>query len=824
MAYDAQRGLSLGGIPLNLAREDGWPRIRHTRLPSEQEDLLPFREHISFGYLGMGSSLAAVPGQFDYSNDVNSYETWGELAPGLLHAKQGLALDNPVTALAVATPSPELDGPNSPATTGETGTSWSNESNIVSSNDTNASATVLASATTAWLTATNFSFAVTASGTLTGVVVTVEIAVSGILTANPTLEAQLIIGGSQTGSIKSVVFSSTSDTIITFGGDSDLWGNASISEAQAEASNFGVAIRVTNNQSVGSLTITVDHVAMSVYFAGANFTRLLYIGAGQNLVKRSFRISGTTPTLATIETKTFSHGSAGSPSVSSILVAKQGNSPGDGFILIGFEGTAGIQQIDAISPSGADTYRLADGVAEASPAHAGQMVIAPGADNTETLIFKSTGSSGQASGPFSRVQSSAISGSTKNFGTEGSWVPATASSYQVDLFGSKITSLATYQRGLVVGKPEGLSAFDENAGTSRVMSFESFRSDENGRMLLPWQQSLLALTKQDIVEYPLPGDANIGLSTLISNLSAIGGSPTGLTSYGRQLYAAYWDGGTSYLVLMRRRGPEDVPHEMVIHPLTSIVGAASRVMLVATDADDNVWLFYGVASNTANKYDVGYTVLDPSTKRRYASGGTWFSTRQGTPDKLTVLDRLIFYAKSVDANNRWNVAISWEDGTFESVGDGTAITATGRNVKTFTLGTNDRGYQFQIRLTCTTNSSANRPRLRSFGSERIGEGGITVEGSRQAGYVDRFEVEVDTAWDEATGYGGEQGVNPDVTLPGLAALQGTTVPVIWQDWYGDTTARSARVESVGFVSGSEADQPHHGKRRVQIAFRVLVAT
>ena len=218
MAYPTHyRAVTLGGSSYTIARSDGPsgnPQWQVTREPAEPDELIPFREHISFGYAGMGSSLTAAPWQYDYALDVDPGSVWDELWPGLYQGKVGLALDYPVVTLDDAVAASPAIGPVSPVNSGtnsSAGTiSWTNEGNILSSNNTRATVDLTNGATSRYLTATNFNggLAVPGSATVLGVYAQIE---ANVNTGSCTLGAKLIIDGTIQADARTTLVESATD-------------------------------------------------------------------------------------------------------------------------------------------------------------------------------------------------------------------------------------------------------------------------------------------------------------------------------------------------------------------------------------------------------------------------------------------------------------------------------------------------------------------------------------------------------------------------------------------------------------------------------------
>lgn len=104
--------------------------------------------------------------------------------------------------------------------------------------------------TSNYLKMTAYGFSIPTASSISGIEVTISCGNSGGGTA-PTLYAQLLKANNLVGVSKSL-FPLTSTT---FGGDSDLW-SATWSEAEAEASGFGVSIWVVGGSNGNTVTVT----------------------------------------------------------------------------------------------------------------------------------------------------------------------------------------------------------------------------------------------------------------------------------------------------------------------------------------------------------------------------------------------------------------------------------------------------------------------------------------------------------------------------------------------------------------------------------------
>jgi len=161
-------------------------------------------------------------------------------------------------------------GPNYPGTVvndiGIGTRAWSNATNVGASDNTYATAFHLAGGTTQYLKATNFGFSIPSGATIDGIEVTIEAATYAGSTRDSTVS--LVKGGTISGSNLGTNTSwTTSDSIRTYGGPSQLWG-LSWTDTDINASTFGVAYSsvMAGGKSGGgnrcdAMTITVYYTA-----------------------------------------------------------------------------------------------------------------------------------------------------------------------------------------------------------------------------------------------------------------------------------------------------------------------------------------------------------------------------------------------------------------------------------------------------------------------------------------------------------------------------------------------------------------------------------
>jgi hypothetical protein len=148
-------------------------------------------------------------------------------------------------------------------------TAWTNPTNIVSDNATDASCS--AGASSQYLVASNFGFSVPTGATILGITVRIEAAESSAGTES--LNAQLQNESATLfGSSKATTISGTGATVYTYGTSADLWG-ATLTPAIVNDIDFGVRFWYTTAHNM-----TVDYVTVAVeYSVGTtNFFQFFY--------------------------------------------------------------------------------------------------------------------------------------------------------------------------------------------------------------------------------------------------------------------------------------------------------------------------------------------------------------------------------------------------------------------------------------------------------------------------------------------------------------------------------------------------------------------
>lgn len=200
-----------------------------------------------------------------------------------------------------AVKSQSTQGPNSPGTT-STGAcffsfgstlAYSPSGNIVSSNNIRASVTHCGccDANTNCLRATNFGFTIPPGSIINGITVEIEKrSDAGSFVQDN--EIELLKAGIEVGSnYASAAAWPSSDTYITYGGCSDLWGTT-WTAADINASNFGVVLAAIDYSCAGNIVSSVDHIRITICYTSTLPVELTRFNAKEQ--EKSILLSWTT--------------------------------------------------------------------------------------------------------------------------------------------------------------------------------------------------------------------------------------------------------------------------------------------------------------------------------------------------------------------------------------------------------------------------------------------------------------------------------------------------------------------------------------------------
>jgi hypothetical protein len=146
------------------------------------------------------------------------------------------------------------NGPSSALNTTITGNPWLNPTNILTGDDSYATATP--GAGTDGLDVTAFAFSLANTTSPTGFVV----ALKGYANSAVTVQLQLLRAGQPVGNPKTLTMPTT-NAAISFGGSTDLWGTTL---GYADVNNAGFGVRITASSAFGGAQILLDDVTMTV--------------------------------------------------------------------------------------------------------------------------------------------------------------------------------------------------------------------------------------------------------------------------------------------------------------------------------------------------------------------------------------------------------------------------------------------------------------------------------------------------------------------------------------------------------------------------------
>lgn len=558
---------------------------------------------------------------------------------------------------------------------------------------------------------------------------------------------------------------------------------------------------------VASLTTLRDNDAAANWY--------LYIGAGAVTVKKRLRQIGANPALGTVETVTHTHAAA--PVVTQIMPVKDGPDiggrggtvqPSTCRAIVLFGASAQIRQINVVGVDAADTWQAVAGTA----AYGGYGVMGPGSAVNNTRIWKTTSFTiaGNA-GAFGALQGATVVETAMNLTIASAWTPDPP--YPIGGRGSPITALVMFGGGVQAWKPEGGFAFDGVYQPQALMTFDSFRYDDNGRNAVGWGEDVFIPTGQDVHQWPGRVPPTMGISTVLSNLSPVRGRPTVIAPFDRYVFVAYHDptSADSFIVKARHKELIASPHDYLFYPQVEVSGHKVAAMKVTSDGggnvSENIYLFYGCASDTPGKYDVGYCVLS-GPAYQYATGGTLVTTAQGDPNKTTRATRLSVFGRDCDAGNSYAIRAIWDlAAASTAIGAGAVVNTNGRNTFDWTPGVNDSGNYLALEITNITAQpkTSGPPQLVAASSDYDGPGGVQIDVLRQPDSVRRVRVILNL--DHAQTYtGGPKRESPIEELRALEALTapGVLTRVVDFEEFGDNDARPYIVQSVKEVRGTDA--------------------
>ena len=207
-----------------------------------------------------------------------------------------------VTLTPVATPLiVQLQGPDAPTAAADDASigsnAWTNPTNIEVQDGSWAVSTNGVSQQSHWLEGTGFGFTIPTGATINGISVLIRKS-TGTASRYVDGHVQLIKGGVISGTDKADGVTSwpTSDTNFTYGGVGDLWG-LTLTPADVNASNFGVAITALRNALGTTVQARVDFVSITVAYTTAGVVNPLTLAATVTLTPAKASLISTSRAL-----------------------------------------------------------------------------------------------------------------------------------------------------------------------------------------------------------------------------------------------------------------------------------------------------------------------------------------------------------------------------------------------------------------------------------------------------------------------------------------------------------------------------------------------
>ena len=154
---------------------------------------------------------------------------------------------------------------------------WSNPTRVVASDNSRSSASLSgAGSISHYLKATSFGFAIPAGATIDGIVVEIEKREQESADDVKDSKVRIIKSDGTIGTTDRADTATewgTSDAYATYGGTTDLWGEA-WSSTDINDADFGVAISAVS--APGSAVADVDHIRITVYYTESTYTAAMF--------------------------------------------------------------------------------------------------------------------------------------------------------------------------------------------------------------------------------------------------------------------------------------------------------------------------------------------------------------------------------------------------------------------------------------------------------------------------------------------------------------------------------------------------------------------
>ena len=280
-----------------------------------------------------------------------------------------------------------------------------------------------------------------------------------------------------------------------------------------------------------------------------------------------------------------------------------------------------------------------------------------------------------------------------------------------------VTQVFSHNRWDYVLKEEGLYTFDEETSkeSNTLTDLENFAGTEN-RWVFKWYDHVFVCTHAGLYRYIQQGAARpVGIENLQLNESEMQNVwPTAGAAMGTQMYVAYTDGTSTWIVAFRR-GIDGDANFGAGYTATSVIDKFTgycRAMRIS-DASGAPRLYYGAGGDLRH-----FGLTRDGRPATYRSTGSYTvrlsPTDFGNPFTLKQFVRAQVVARNVDATQTIQLQARMDGGSANNVG--TAIAALSGTIgeRSWTRGTNDAGRVMQLIVTGATDDAANPLEIREI--------------------------------------------------------------------------------------------------------------
>ncbi len=172
-------------------------------------------------------------------------------------------------------------GPSSPTAASDTtingsGSTWSSPSNALASDGVYSSASLGRNKYSDFLTVSGFGFTIPSDATINGIQADIEKYADNSNISDYEVEAYNPISASYSANLGTTTSWPSTDTNVTYGGTTNLWGT-SWTPAAIDSSSFSINISAINNTSANkTYNAYVDYISVTIYYSQPSFTESSY--------------------------------------------------------------------------------------------------------------------------------------------------------------------------------------------------------------------------------------------------------------------------------------------------------------------------------------------------------------------------------------------------------------------------------------------------------------------------------------------------------------------------------------------------------------------